>query len=198
MKKTCTLFLAAIMFLSSTAGAAEFSPLSVNSKIPGLRQPLSGVTFTNSSRMLGNLISAFGRRVGLKPGEKLADDEVQCALAKIGAMFVKNLMLGEIPGLKSSDVEGFPEALAHYQAREAYFCPKPPPPGVTSNRGAELMKLWTVRVMDESSKARQKELAATYTARAADLGYSVTPRDVAMAVAIGLAILAGELAPVPL
>ncbi|NNB90526.1 hypothetical protein [Corallococcus exiguus] len=189
--------LALVCLVASPALAEPFSPLTVNTKIPGLRQPFAGITFTNSEKSLKDLISAYGKRFSVKSIADLHSDEVQCGLAKFGVMFVKNLMLNEIPGMKSADLEGFPKALEHYKAREEFFCNKPPPPGVKANRGAELMRLWMVRVMDESAKAREQELAATYTARAKQRGFDVTARDVAMAVGIGLAMLAGDLLPIP-
>ncbi|CAM3462656.1 hypothetical protein G4177_06275 [Corallococcus sp. ZKHCc1 1396] len=193
MKKTIQLLLAAMLFLSSPA-FASLPPLTGATEVPGLRQPFSGITFNNSKRVLDNLVRAFGKRVGVSSGTPMTEHDVQCGLAKLGAGFVQELMLNTPPGFPADDLAGLPDALAHYRALEAQWCR--PPPGAPTNKGAELVRLWIVRITEGTPQART--MTEKYTARAAKLdGPTFTARDVAIAVAVGLAILAKETLPLP-
>ncbi|RKH12789.1 hypothetical protein D7V97_07415 [Corallococcus sp. CA053C] len=193
MKKTLQLLLAALLFWSLPA-FASLPPLTSTTEVPGLRQPFSGITFNNSKRVLDNLVRAFGKRVGLASASAMTEHDTQCGLAKLGAGFVQELMLNTPPGLSADDVAGLPDALAHYRALEAQWCR--PPPGAPTNKGAELVKLWIIRVTEGTPQART--MTEKYSARAERLeGPTITARDVALAVAIGLAILAKEALPLP-
>ncbi|NBD11853.1 hypothetical protein [Corallococcus silvisoli] len=194
MKKTLQSLLVVLLCWSLPAFATPFSPLNVGTEIPGLRQPFSGITYNHARRLLNNLVAAFGKRVDLKPGVPLTEAEVECAMAQLSTAFVQTLMLGDIPGVPTDDLKAFPDALAHFRAREEYWC-RPPPGG--PNKGAELVRLWTIRVTEGTPQA--KTLTETYASRAAKYRWpNVTPKDMAVAVAIALAVAAGELQPLPI
>ncbi|RKH13777.1 hypothetical protein D7X74_21250 [Corallococcus sp. CA047B] len=186
--------LALVCLAFASPAFASLPPLTGASEIPGLRQPFSGITFNNSKRVLDNLVRAFGKRVGVSSGTPMTEHDVQCGLAKLGAGFVQELMLNTPPGFAADDLAGLPDALAHYRALEEQWCR--PPPGAPTNKGAELVKLFIIRNTEGVPQARA--MTEKYTARAAKLdGPTFTARDVAIAVAVGLAILAKEALPLP-
>lgn len=191
LKKAIALFL---LFTWAPVALAAPSPLTETSSIPGLRSLFSRIIYKNSQDLLVNLGRAFRNRVDMKT--PLALEDIQCGLAKLGAGFVQDMMLNPNPDLTPDDIKGLPDALAHYRALEERFCR--PPPGASVNRGAELVKLFIIRNTEGTPHA--KGIQTKYAKSAVKLestgGPELTSTQVAMAVAIAIAILAKESVPV--
>ncbi|WP_223644443.1 hypothetical protein [Corallococcus sp. EGB] len=194
MKKTLKSLLVALLCWSLPAFASPYPPLTPTTEIPGLPQLTARITYNNARSVLNNLVRAFGQRVGLKPGQSLTEADVECAMAKLAAGFIQSLVLDPLPEMSADDVKGARDALAHYRAREEQWC-RPPPGG--PNKGAELVKLFIIRNTEGTSQARA--LTETYSSRAAQLkAPNITAGDVALAVAVAIAILAKEAVPLPI
>ncbi|WP_426730270.1 hypothetical protein [Myxococcus faecalis] len=190
MKKAIVLL---ILFAWAPVALAAHPPLTQTSNIPGLKRVYSEVIFSNSKRLLSTLTSAFRNRVDMS--SPLAMEDIQCAMAKLGAGFAQDMMLNPPKGLSPDDIKGLPDAVAHYRALEEQFCR--PPPGASVNRGEELVKLFIKRNTEGTSQA--KSITKKYESRAeqlADDGSSVSAGQIALAVAIAVAILAKEAVPV--
>ncbi|QSQ24885.1 hypothetical protein JY651_08080 [Pyxidicoccus parkwayensis] len=193
MRKAISLFLLFLLTWPPLALAGT-PPLTEATPIPGLRQVFARVVFQNSARLLGTLQNAFRNHVNVGPKNPLVREEIECALAKLCAGFVQDMMLNPPSVLTPDDVKGLPDALAHYRAREAEWCR--PPPGAPSNRGAELVALFIKRNTEGMPQART--VTEKYSARAEKVkGADLTARDVALAVAVALAIAAKEAVPLP-
>lgn len=179
----------------SPLALAATEPLALNTKIPGMRLPISSAILQQGGRLLAMLQTAFQNHVKVGPKAPLVRTEIECAIAKIAAAFVRDMMLnpGGYPDLSPDDFKGLPDALAHYQQREKDWCG--PPPGAKTNRGADLVALWVKRNTEGMPQARA--MTSKYAERAEKLDADMTARDIATAVAIALAIAARELVPVP-
>jgi|GEM_PF-5245760 len=190
MLKAIALFL--LLTWAPVALAAD--PLTESTRIPGLRSSFSRIIYNNSKDLLVNLGRAFRNHVDMKT--PLALNDIQCALAKLGAGFVQDMMLNPNPSLTPDDIKGLPDALAHYRALDAEFCG--PPPGASTNRGAQLVALFIKRNTEGTPQA--KGIHKKYEARAEHLedndGPELNSSQVAIAVAIAIAILAKEAVPV--
>ncbi|QSQ19290.1 hypothetical protein JY651_28585 [Pyxidicoccus parkwayensis] len=193
MRKALSLFLLSLLVWPPVAAAA-LPPLTDTTPIPGLRQVFARVVFQNSSRLLGTLQNAFRNHVDVGPKNPLKREDIECALAQLGAGFIQDMMLNPPSVMTADDLKGLPDALAHYRAREAEWCR--PPPGAPSNRGAELVKLWVKRNTEGMPQARA--VTEKYAERAEKVkGTEMTVGDIALAVAIALAIIAKETIPLP-
>lgn len=193
MHKSIALFLLFLMVWSPLALAGT-APLTGNTPIPGLREVVARVVYQNSARLLNTLQQAFSNHVKAGPKNPLAREEIECGLAKLAAGFVQDMLLNPPSVLTADDINGLPDALAYYRAREEEWCR--PPPGAPSNRGAELVKLFIKRNTEGAPQARA--MTKTYEARAERVkGADLTARDVALAVAIAIAIAAREAMPLP-
>lgn len=195
MRKYLALFLASLLTWASPAHAS-FDPLLETTKIPGIRTAISRTVFLNSGRLLAILQTAFQNHVKVGPKNPLVRNEIECAIAKLAQGFIQDMMLnpGAYPDLTPDDFKGMPDALANYKARENQWCGPPPNGGV--NRGVALVQLFTKRNTEGIPQAREK--TEEYASRAKQIKEpKITAGDVALAVAIGLAIAAREAVPVP-
>lgn len=183
-----------LLLVWAPCALAAHPPLTESTRVPGLRGIFSSIIYKNSKELLVNLGRAFRNHVDMKT--PLVTEDIQCALAKLGAGFVQDMMLNPNPSLTPDDIKGLPDALAHYRALENQFCG--PPPGASTNRGADLVALFIKR--NTAGTPQAKSIQTTYVKSAAKLeangGPELTSTQVAIAVAIAVAILAKEAVPV--